>query len=85
MNFKEKLKNNFIKELEEEKEEIKFKEKKFKLERKNVKKILKKSFPLNLENEKVKNLDKICKKTGYSRNELITKMIEFCLENLDLV
>jgi metal-responsive CopG/Arc/MetJ family transcriptional regulator len=30
-----------------------------------------------------KNLDKVVKKTGYSRNELINMMIKYCLENLE--
>ncbi len=32
-----------------------------------------------------KDLDKIVKKTGYSRNELINMMIKHCLENMEFI
>lgn len=39
-------------------------------------------FPFYTDKTKQKDLDKVCKKTGYSRNELINMMIDFCLENI---
>jgi hypothetical protein len=41
------------------------------------------SFPLYLESEKIKALDKICKRTGHSRNEIINMFIDFCLSNYE--
>lgn len=40
------------------------------------KKIEKKSFPVYMDKEKVNKLDKICKKKGCSRNELINSLID---------
>lgn len=54
----------------------------FEIGKKELKKINKKNFPLYMENDKIKQLDKVCKKTGYSRNELINIMVDFCLDNL---
>jgi hypothetical protein len=57
--------------------------KKFKIGKKQEDKSIKKSFPLYVDGEVQKNLDKVVKKTGYSRNELINMMIKYCLENLE--
>lgn len=56
----------------------------FILEKKKKKKAIKKSFPLYMEEEKVNELDKICNKTGYTRNELINLMISYALKNLEI-
>lgn len=56
---------------------------KFVIGKKQEDKADKKSFPLYMEPEKIKNLDKVCKKTNYSRNELINMMIDFCMENIE--
>lgn len=50
------------------------------LPKKSKKKDVKKSFPLYMQEEKVRKLDKICNKTGYSRNELINILIDKGLE-----
>lgn len=57
---------------------------KLKLSKKKDLKINKKSFPVYLDDERNYKLDKVCKKTGYSKNELIIKFIDFGLENLEL-
>lgn len=56
----------------------------FILEKKKKKKNTKKSFPLYMDENKVNELDKICNKTGYTRNELINLMIDFGLKNLQI-
>lgn len=56
----------------------------FILEKKKKKKAIKKSFPLYMEEDKVNELDKICNKTGFTRNELINKMIDYALKNLKI-
>lgn len=56
----------------------------FILEKKKKKKNTKKSFPLYMDESKVNELDKICNKTGYTRNELINLMIDFGLRNLQI-
>jgi len=55
---------------------------KFEIGKKKDDKSEKKSFPLYVDAPKQKELDKIVKKTGYSRNELINMMIDFCLDNI---
>lgn len=57
--------------------------KKFQIGKKKEDKNEKKSFPLYVDAPKQKELDKVVKKTGYSRNELINMMIDFCLENIE--
>ena len=48
---------------------------------KNVtKKLEKKSFPIYMEKEKVSRLDRICKKVGRSRNDLLNIIIDEFLE-----
>lgn len=42
----------------------------------------KKPFPLYLDAETQKNLEHICKKKKYSRNELIVMMIKHCIETI---
>lgn len=94
MNLKDKIQSNIKKEnvipisdtnIKDE-VEISIKEtdiKKFKIGKKQEDKEDKAVFPLNTTNTKKKELDKICKKTKYSRNELINLMIDFCLENIE--
>lgn len=55
----------------------------FKIGKKQEDKSVKKSFPLYVDGATQKELDKIVKKTGYSRNELINMMIKHCLENIE--
>lgn len=57
---------------------------KFKLTKTQKNKIVKKAFPLYLEDDKSRKLDSICKKMVLSKNELINKMIDYSLENLEL-
>jgi len=91
-NFKNSIKSNIKKDdeilisdtnikndIETEDQEIK----KFKIGKKQEDKSIKKSFPLYVDGEVQKDLDKVVKKTGYSRNELINMMIKYCLENLE--
>lgn len=61
-------------------EEIK---KTFKIGKKQEDKTDKVSFPVYMKKTKAKELDKVVKKTGYSRNELINMMLDFCLENIE--
>ena len=56
----------------------------FVLEKKKKKKNIKKSFPMYMDEERVNELDKICNKTGYTRNELINLMIDYALKNLEI-
>lgn len=58
---------------------------KFVLRKKSNDKKDKKAFNVYMEDNLVKNLDKICKKTGHTRNELINIMCEYCVENLEIV
>ena len=44
--------------------------------------VKRKPFPLYLDTNMKKELDSIANKTNYSKNELIIKMIEFCIDNL---
>jgi len=91
-NFKNSIKSNIKKDdeilisdttikndIETENQEIN----KFKIGKKQEDKSIKKSFPLYVDGEVQKNLDKVVKKTGHSRNELINMMIKYCLENLE--
>lgn len=55
----------------------------FRIGKKKENKIEKKPFPLYVDGSVQKELDKIVKKTGYSRNELINMMISHCLDNLE--
>jgi metal-responsive CopG/Arc/MetJ family transcriptional regulator len=56
----------------------------FKITKKKSEKDEKKSFPLYMDIPVLKELDKVAKKTGYSRNELINMMIQRCLNNLEI-
>ena len=56
----------------------------FVLEKKKKKKVSKKSFPMYMNEERVNELDKICNKTGYTRNELINLMVDYALKNLEI-
>jgi hypothetical protein len=44
----------------------------------------KKVFNVYMESDKLKELDKACKKSGYSRNELVNVMVDYCINNLKL-
>lgn len=41
----------------------------------------KKSLPLYIPENKLKELDRLCNKLGYNRNEMINIMIEQCLDS----
>ncbi|OAA86340.1 CopG family transcriptional regulator [Clostridium coskatii] len=56
---------------------------KFHLSKKKTDKTNKKAFNVYMENDLIKNLDKLGRKSGYSRNELINLMCSWCLSNLD--
>lgn len=91
-NFKDSIKNNIKKENQELVSDTKVKDdvnngsediKTFKIGKKREDKSLKKSFPLYMDGALQKDLDKVVKKTGYSRNELINMMIKHCLDNIE--
>ncbi len=44
----------------------------------------KKTFNVYMDADRLKELDKACKKSGYSRNELVNAMVEHCINNLKL-
>lgn len=44
----------------------------------------KKVFNVYMQPEKLKELDKISKRTGWSRNEVVNKMIDYCIDNLKI-
>jgi hypothetical protein len=52
--------------------------------KKKADKTNKKTFLIRIDDERNERLDKLCKRTGYSKNELMLKMIDFCLDNLKL-
>lgn len=56
---------------------------KFQLSKKKDDKTNKKVFNVYMENNLVKELDKLVKKSGYSRNELINLMCQWCINNLE--
>jgi len=58
--------------------------KKFRIGKKKEDKSVRKSFPLYVDGAMQKDLDDICKKTKYSRNELILLMIQYCIDNLEI-
>lgn len=87
-NFKSSIKNsikkeNQISELENNINTEVQETKTFKIGKKQEDKSIKKSFPLYVDGATQKELDKIVKKTGYSRNELINMMIKHCLDNIE--
>lgn len=45
------------------------------------KKYAKKNIPVYIPENLLKDLDKLCNKLGYNRNEMINLMIEKCLKN----
>jgi hypothetical protein len=59
--------------------------KKFTLKKKLDDKKEKKAFNVYMQPELIKELDKLSKKSGYSRNELINLMCEYCVKNLELI
>lgn len=56
----------------------------FVLKKKTDDKKGKKTFNVYMDADRLKELDKACKKSGYSRNELVNIMIEHCINNLKL-
>lgn len=56
----------------------------FKIARKQDDKTNKKIISLHMEHNLVRELDKICKRTGHSRNELINLMCDFCINNIEI-
>lgn len=59
--------------------------KKFVIKKKVDDKKDKKAFNIYMADSLVKDLDKLSKKTGYSRNELINIMCQECLNNYEIV
>lgn len=55
----------------------------FKIGKKKEDKKVRKSIPFYLDDDLLKKVDAIAKKTNYNRNELLTKMVEFCVNNLE--
>jgi hypothetical protein len=58
-------------------------EAKFKLSKKKDDTSSKKAFNVYMESNTIKDIDKVAKKSGYSRNELINIMCKWCLDNLE--
>lgn len=58
-------------------------EDKFKLAKKKEDKSVKKAFNVYMEDNLLKDIDKVAKKSGYSRNELINIMCQWCVDNLE--
>ncbi|AIY82216.1 hypothetical protein U728_3786 (plasmid) [Clostridium botulinum 202F] len=90
--FKNNIKNSIKKENQESISNIDIKEENqelnentiaFKIGKKQEDKSVRKSFPLYVDGAVQKELDKIVKRTGYSRNELINMMIQHCLDTLE--
>ncbi len=91
--FKDNIKNSIKKESQELISNIDIKEESqklnrnttiaFKIGKKQEDKSVRKSFPLYVDGAVQKELDKIVKRTGYSRNELINMMIQHCLDTLE--
>lgn len=91
-NFKNNIKGSIKKEdvvsisdtnIKEETQNKEQDNKTFKIGKKVEDKSAKKSFPLYVDGAMAKELDRITKKTGYSRNELINIMIKHCLDTLE--
>jgi len=58
---------------------------KFVLKKKVDSKTNKKAFNVYMLENLIKNLDQLGKKSGYSRNELINMMCEYCIQNVELI
>jgi hypothetical protein len=56
---------------------------KFQLGKKKEDKTNKKAFNVYMDDIFIKELDKVGKRSGYSRNELVNKMCQWCLDNLE--
>lgn len=87
-NFKDSIKDNINlnSNTKVKDEDIKYNantESKFHLAKKKIDKTNKKTFPVYMENDLLKKLTAISKKSGYSRNELINIMCNWCADNLD--
>ncbi|HBJ2623532.1 TPA: CopG family transcriptional regulator [Clostridium botulinum] len=93
--FKNNIKNSIKKESQESISNVDIKEESqelnenttitFKIGKKQEDKSVRKSFPLYVDGVVQKELDKIVKRTGYSRNELINMMIQHCLDTLEFI
>lgn len=59
-------------------------ESKFVIKKKSEERVGKKAFNVYMSESMVKKLDRLGKKTGYSRNELINMMCEKCLDNIQI-
>lgn len=56
----------------------------FVIEKKKKKKNIKKTFPMYMDEDRVNEIDRICNRTGHTRNELINMMVEYALKNLEI-
>ena len=88
-NFRDNLKENLIsnnkKEVEEVEEVEKIEENPlFVIDVKKSDKTKKRVINIYTDDDLVSRLDKVSRKTKYSRNELIIKMCEFCLDNMKI-
>ena len=84
-NFKDSIKSNMnIKNESNEvicKSNTNIKNETFVLKKKEDEKSRKKSFNVYISEEKLRELDKMSKKSRYSRNELVNLMFDYCLEH----
>lgn len=86
MDFEEALGNVNEEVKEEFKEEVNVKNEEpvFTISVKQEEKPNQKTFNVYMDNDLVKELDKIAKKTKRSRNEVVNMMCEWCLKNIDI-
>ena len=87
-NFKDSIKNNLVTSKENAKEVVETDRKdtttnKFKLSKKVEDKTAKKVFNVYMEDDLLKKVDTLSKRAGYSRNELINIMVQWCTDNLE--
>ncbi|ACT33585.1 CopG family transcriptional regulator [Clostridium botulinum] len=84
-NFKDSIKSNMnIKNESNEvicKSNTNIKNETFVLKKKEDEKSGKKAFNVYISEEKLRELDKMSKKSRYSRNELVNLMFDYCLEH----
>lgn len=77
------LGSELVKDIDEQQENgaiVEDKDPVFIVEPKTKKKNTRKTFPVYMEESKVNKIDRICNKTGFTRNELINKMVDFALD-----
>lgn len=87
MGFKDAIQGNVEPEKEpkkEVKEEVNVEEPVFTLSVKKTEKPNTKTFNVYMENDMVKQLDKLTTKTKRSRNEIINIMVSWCLDNMKI-